>query len=70
MITVSNACKLICRQNYNLENRSDTVSCTHLMYSLSLAVDLEQYEVEDFISELMNNEFDTMVDDGSLPGVR
>ncbi|XP_041955179.1 pre-rRNA-processing protein TSR2 homolog isoform X1 [Alosa sapidissima] len=31
--------------------------------------DLQQYEVEDFISELMNNEFDTMVDDGSLPGV-
>ncbi|KAL2103443.1 hypothetical protein ACEWY4_000311 [Coilia grayii] len=31
--------------------------------------DLQQYEVEDFLSELMNNEFDTMVDDGSLPEV-
>ncbi|KAK3565960.1 hypothetical protein QTP86_023368, partial [Hemibagrus guttatus] len=31
--------------------------------------DLEQDEVEDFLSELMNNEFDTMVDDGSLPQV-
>ncbi|XP_012681589.2 pre-rRNA-processing protein TSR2 homolog [Clupea harengus] len=31
--------------------------------------DLQQYEVEDFISMLLNNEFDTMVDDGSLPQV-
>ncbi|GAA6088902.1 pre-rRNA-processing protein TSR2 homolog [Tachysurus ichikawai] len=31
--------------------------------------DLAQDEVEDFLSELMNNEFDTMVDDGSLPQV-
>ncbi|XP_072537486.1 pre-rRNA-processing protein TSR2 homolog [Salminus brasiliensis] len=31
--------------------------------------DLEQDEVEDFLSDLMNNEFDTMVDDGSLPQV-
>ncbi|XP_066500166.1 pre-rRNA-processing protein TSR2 homolog [Hoplias malabaricus] len=31
--------------------------------------DLEQEEVEDFLSELMNNEFDTVVDDGSLPQV-
>ncbi|XP_057213077.1 pre-rRNA-processing protein TSR2 homolog [Triplophysa rosa] len=31
--------------------------------------DLQQCEVEDFISDLMNNEFDTMVDDGSLPQV-
>ncbi|XP_073674695.1 pre-rRNA-processing protein TSR2 homolog [Garra rufa] len=31
--------------------------------------DLQQDEVEDFISELMNNEFDTVVDDGSLPQV-
>ncbi|XP_028848548.1 pre-rRNA-processing protein TSR2 homolog [Denticeps clupeoides] len=30
---------------------------------------LQQYEVEDFVSELMNNEFDTVVDDGSLPEV-
>lgn len=33
------------------------------------ADDLQQSEVEDFISDLMNNEFDTMVDDGSLPQV-
>ncbi|XP_069501421.1 pre-rRNA-processing protein TSR2 homolog isoform X2 [Ambystoma mexicanum] len=31
--------------------------------------DLEQHEVEDFLSELMNNEFDTLVEDGSLPEV-
>ncbi|XP_078520682.1 pre-rRNA-processing protein TSR2 homolog [Lissotriton helveticus] len=31
--------------------------------------DLEQYEVEEFLSELMNNEFDTLVEDGSLPEV-
>ncbi|KAI4872271.1 hypothetical protein NFI96_027700, partial [Prochilodus magdalenae] len=31
--------------------------------------DLEQDEVEDFLSDLMNNEFDTVVDDGSLPQV-
>nr|AAH92688.1 Dt1p1a10l protein [Danio rerio]AAI65180.1 Dt1p1a10l protein [Danio rerio] len=31
--------------------------------------DLQQDEVEDFISELMNNEFNTVVDDGSLPQV-
>ncbi|XP_064156650.1 pre-rRNA-processing protein TSR2 homolog [Anguilla rostrata] len=30
---------------------------------------LEQYEVEDFLADLMNNEFDTVVDDGSLPQV-
>ncbi|CAK6977997.1 pre-rRNA-processing protein TSR2 homolog [Scomber scombrus] len=31
--------------------------------------DLQQYEVEDFISQLMDQEFDTVVDDGSLPQV-
>ncbi|KAK1801080.1 hypothetical protein P4O66_022795 [Electrophorus voltai] len=31
--------------------------------------DLEQEEVEDFLSNLMDNEFDTVVDDGSLPQV-
>ncbi|KAM9344430.1 pre-rRNA-processing protein TSR2 homolog isoform 1-T1 [Pholidichthys leucotaenia] len=31
--------------------------------------DLQQYEVEDFIAELMDQEFDTVVDDGSLPQV-
>ncbi|XP_028923724.1 pre-rRNA-processing protein TSR2 homolog [Ornithorhynchus anatinus] len=31
--------------------------------------DLEQDEVEDFLSELMTNEFDTVVEDGSLPQV-
>lgn len=33
------------------------------------AGDLEQDEVEDFLCELMNNEFDTVVDDGSLAQV-
>lgn len=36
----------------------------------SRAGDLEQDEVEDFLSELMSNEFDTVVDDGSLPEVQ
>ncbi|XP_041860115.1 pre-rRNA-processing protein TSR2 homolog [Melanotaenia boesemani] len=31
--------------------------------------DLQQCEVEDFISELMDQEFDTVVEDGSLPQV-
>ncbi|CAJ1085688.1 pre-rRNA-processing protein TSR2 homolog [Xyrichtys novacula] len=31
--------------------------------------DLQQYEVEDFIAQLMDQEFDTVVDDGSLPEV-
>lgn len=31
--------------------------------------ELQPDEVEEFISELMNNEFDTVVDDGSLPQV-
>lgn len=31
--------------------------------------DLEQEEVEDFLGELMTNEFDTVVEDGSLPQV-
>uniref|UniRef100_A0A3Q2XEK4 Pre-rRNA-processing protein TSR2 homolog n=2 Tax=Haplochromini TaxID=319058 RepID=A0A3Q2XEK4_HAPBU len=31
--------------------------------------DLQQYEVEDFIAELMDQEFNTVVDDGSLPQV-
>ncbi|XP_008316090.1 pre-rRNA-processing protein TSR2 homolog [Cynoglossus semilaevis] len=31
--------------------------------------DLQQYEVEDFISYLIDQEFDTVVDDGSLPQV-
>lgn len=36
---------------------------------LVFADDLQQYEVEDFLADLMNNEFDTVVDDGSLPQV-
>uniref|UniRef100_A0A672PWK9 Pre-rRNA-processing protein TSR2 homolog n=1 Tax=Sinocyclocheilus grahami TaxID=75366 RepID=A0A672PWK9_SINGR len=31
--------------------------------------ELQQDEVEDLISDLMNNEFDTVADDGSLPQV-
>lgn len=31
--------------------------------------DLQQYEVEDFLTQLMDQEFDTVVDDGSLPQV-
>ncbi|XP_056131483.1 pre-rRNA-processing protein TSR2 homolog [Lampris incognitus] len=32
-------------------------------------VNLQQYEVEDFIADLMDQEFNTVVDDGSLPQV-
>ncbi|KAG7521330.1 hypothetical protein JOB18_046314 [Solea senegalensis] len=31
--------------------------------------DLQQSEIEDFIADLMDQEFDTVVDDGSLPQV-
>ncbi|XP_068189341.1 pre-rRNA-processing protein TSR2 homolog isoform X2 [Antennarius striatus] len=31
--------------------------------------DLQQEEVEDFIAQLMDQEFDTVVDDGSLPQI-
>lgn len=43
--------------------------CDKSNQTCSCAGDLEQDEVEDFLSELMNNEFDTVVDDGSLPQV-
>lgn len=36
---------------------------------LCVSADLQQYEVEDFIAELMDQEFNTVVDDGSLPQV-
>ena len=36
---------------------------------LSYLADLELDEVEDFLGELMTNEFDTVVEDGSLPQV-
>lgn len=45
------------------------VLCNKNDQTCSRAGDLEQDEVEDFLSELMNNEFDTVVDDGSLPQV-
>ncbi|XP_041129776.1 pre-rRNA-processing protein TSR2 homolog [Polyodon spathula] len=32
-------------------------------------VDLQRLEVEDFLAEVLNNEFDTVVEDGSLPEV-
>ncbi|CAI5648669.1 unnamed protein product [Oreochromis niloticus] len=37
--------------------------------SMTTVADLQQYEVEDFIAELMDQEFNTVVDDGSLPQV-
>ena len=30
---------------------------------------LETYEVEEFLADILNTEFDTVVDDGSLPQV-
>lgn len=45
--------------------RSDSVGWSLLSYS----ADLELGEVEDFLGELMTNEFDTVVEDGSLPQV-
>lgn len=38
-------------------------------FILSYSADLELDEVEDFLGELMMNEFDTVVEDGSLPQV-
>lgn len=46
-------------------DRSDSVGWSLLSY----AADLELDEVEDFLGELMTNEFDTVVEDGSLPQV-
>lgn len=34
------------------------------------SADLQQYEVEDFIAQLMDQEFNTVVDDESLPQVQ
>ena len=31
--------------------------------------DVEPYELEDYLGEIINNEFDTIVDDGSLEQV-
>lgn len=36
---------------------------------LSYLADLELEEIEDFLGELMTTEFDTVVEDGSLPQV-
>lgn len=36
---------------------------------IPLPADLEQEEVEDFLAEVMDNEFDTVVEDGSLQQV-
>lgn len=53
-----------------LKSRSAVCSAIKsINQTCSCAGDLEQDEVEDFLSELMNNEFDTVVDDGSLPQV-
>lgn len=32
--------------------------------------DIDDYEVEDFLADIMNTEFDTIVEDGSLSQVR
>ena len=39
---------------------------THFVFSGTI----ECYELEDYIGEILNNEFDTIVEDGSLPKVR
>ena len=31
--------------------------------------DIEPYELEDYLAEILSNEFDTIVDDGSLADV-
>lgn len=53
------------------------INSPHRIYlALSLSVcacksaDLQQYEVEDFIAQLIDQEFNTVVDDGSLPQVQ
>ncbi len=51
-------------------NHSLTLCRSDVHSNMCLLTDeLQQDEVEDFISDLMNNEFDTVVDDGSLPQV-
>ncbi|MEE6528460.1 hypothetical protein FKM82_030780, partial [Ascaphus truei] len=40
-----------------------------LLAACALPADLEQYEVEECLSGMMNEEFDTIVEDGSLPQV-
>lgn len=34
-----------------------------------MTANLDAYEVEDYLSEVLNTEFDTIADDGSLPDV-
>ncbi|KAF6739818.1 TSR2-like protein [Oryzias melastigma] len=49
------------------------VTIRSVMWNLSLvclcAANLQQYEVEDYLAVLLDQEFDTVVDDGSLPQV-
>ena len=35
----------------------------------SVSADLEVYEVEEFLADVLNHEFDTIADDGSLKEV-
>ncbi|KAJ6655303.1 hypothetical protein lerEdw1_005495, partial [Lerista edwardsae] len=49
---------------YSLEKATWMVEAVEQYFQSN--ANLEQEEVEDFLAELMNNEFDTMVEDGSL----
>lgn len=41
----------------------------HLTYLLLFSAKIEQEDLEDYISEILYNEFDTVVEDGSLEKV-
>lgn len=51
-------------------NRMQNKIIIILVCTYGESADLQQYEVEDFISYLIDQEFDTVVDDGSLPQVK
>ena len=46
------------------------VYCTCILFLLSLLLaGIEPYELEDFLAEILSNEFDTVANDGSLEQV-
>ena len=41
----------------------------HIDLNATVTADLEVYEVEEFLADVLNHEFDTIADDGSLKEV-
>lgn len=46
------------------------ISDIYILMFLFVTDTIENYELEDYIEEILFNEFDTMVEDGSLSKVR